>query len=212
MQESRDKCYICNRPQNSCLCKYINKINTQTKFVILMHPKEYRKTKNNTGKLTQLSLENSQIHVGIDFSNNEKINEIINNPNNSCFVLYPSESSIILNDENIKEKDKNIVIFVIDSTWACSNKILRLSKNIHILKKISFQHQKISQYKIKTQPNELSLSTIESTLCVLEILNQHGVESIKEKELGGFLEPFTQMVQCQLDFHLDPNKKQVRYK
>jgi len=177
-----------------------------------MHPKEYKKTKNNTGRLTHLSLHNSQIHVGIDFTNNKKINEIINNANNNCYVLYPGESSILLNDGNIQEKNKNIVIFIIDSTWPCSNKMLRLSQNLKNLKKISFQHQKISQYKIKTQPNELSLSTIESTLCVLELLNQQSIENIKEEQLNAFLQPFTKMVQYQLNYHLDPNKKQVRYK
>jgi len=212
IEVTRDKCYTCNRPQNTCLCNYVNKINTHTKFVILMHPKEYKKTKNNTGRLTHLSLHNSQIHVGIDFTNNKKINEIINNANNNCYVLYPGESSILLNDGNIQEKNKNIVIFIIDSTWPCSNKMLRLSQNLKNLKKISFQHQKISQYKIKTQPNELSLSTIESTLCVLELLNQQSIENIKEEQLNAFLQPFTKMVQYQLNYHLDPNKKQVRYK
>jgi len=177
-----------------------------------MHPKEYRKTKNNTGKMTQLSLLNSAIHVGIDFSNNDKVNELINDLNNSCYVLYPSDTSIKLNDESIKEENKNIIIFIIDSTWPCSNKILRLSSNLQKLKKISFTHTKISAYKIKTQPNELSLSTIESTLCVLELLNQQNIEHLREKDLNGFLEPFTQMIKYQTNCFTNPNKKQVRYK
>ncbi len=212
MINSRERCYNCNRPKSSCLCKYINQIQTNTKFVLLMHPKEARKTKNNTGKLTQQSLVNSQIYVGIDFSNHKEINEIINNQNNSCYVLYPSDTSIKLNHENIKEANKDIVIFIIDSTWPCSNKILRLSSNLQKLKKISFEHNKISQYKIKTQPNELSLSTIESTLCVLELLNKHHIENIQEKQLDGFLEPFTQMIKYQMNYYSNPDKKQVRYK
>lgn len=212
MKEQRLKCYNCNRTKISCLCQYVKPIKTHTQFIILMHPKEHRKTKNNTGKITHLSLPNSQIHVGIDFSENKKINTILNNPNNSCYVLYPSKESIVLNDQNIKEKDKNIVLFIIDSTWPCSNKILRLSKNIKSLPKVSFIHQKISQYKIKTQPNKLALSTIESTLCVLELLNKQDIENIPKEQLKGFLEPFTQMINFQLTFGLNPNKKQIRYK
>ncbi|NQY94689.1 MAG: DTW domain-containing protein, partial [Campylobacteraceae bacterium] len=192
MSEYREKCYECNRPKSCCLCEYINKIETNTQFVILMHPKEFKKTKNNTGKMTSISLPNSQIHVGIDFSHNEKINAIINNPNNTCYVLYPSESSIKLNDTNIKKENKNLVIFIIDSTWPCSIKILRQSSNIQNLPYISFEHTKISQYKFKTQPKDLALSTIESTLCVLELLNKHQIENIKENDLSSFLEPFTQ--------------------
>lgn len=53
--------------------------------------------------------------------------------------------------------------------------MLRLSKNLQNLRKISFEHNKSSQFKIKTQPNQYCLSTIESTLCVLEQLNNHNV-------------------------------------
>jgi len=212
MIEVREKCYNCNRPKKSCLCQYINQIQTNTKFVILMHPKEFRKTKNNTGKITQQSLKNSEIHVGIDFTDNKNINDLINNPSNNCFVLYPSQTSIKLNHENIKQTNKNIVIFIIDSTWPCSNKILRLSKNLQKLQYVSFEHNKISQYKIKTQPNDLSLSTIESTLCVLELLNKQHIENIQDKDLNGFLEPFTQMIKYQMDIYTNPDKKQVRYK
>ena len=212
MIEFREHCYRCKRPKNCCLCKYIHPLQTRTKFVILMHPKEFKKTKNNTGKLTNLSLENSGIYVGIDFSKNDKINEIINDSDNNCFVLYPSKKSILLNQHSIKEDNKNIVIFIIDSTWPCSNKILRMSPNLQKLPYISFEHNKISQYMFKTQPNELSLSTMESTLCVLELLNKQSIETLSQKELEGFLLPFKQMVQYQMEFFDNPNKKQVRYK
>jgi len=42
-----------------------------------MHPKEYRKEKNGTGIMTALQLENSEIIVGVDFTNNDRVNEII---------------------------------------------------------------------------------------------------------------------------------------
>lgn len=42
-----------------------------------MHPKEFKKTKNGTGHFTHLSLPNSELFMGIDFSDNDRINEII---------------------------------------------------------------------------------------------------------------------------------------
>ena len=69
-ENQREICYKCYRPKTSCICEHvINPIKTNTKFVILMHPKEYRKTKNGTGHMTNNSLENCELHVGIDFSN-----------------------------------------------------------------------------------------------------------------------------------------------
>ena len=193
------------------MCEYIIKpIETNTKFVILMHPKEFKKTKNGTGHLTNNSIKNCELHVGIDFSNNQRINALLDNDEYEPFVLYPSKSSIKLNEEKIGLK-KNALIFIIDSTWPCSKKILRLSKNLSSLKKVSFTHDKSSIFTIKTQPNEHCLSTIESTLCVLEQLNKHNIEDIKQSHLEDFLNPFKKMIDFQISCTSE-DKKYVRFK
>jgi len=193
----RDTCYKCYRPKSSCMCEFFTKINTKTKFVILMHPKEFKKTKNGTGHFTNNSLNNSEIHIGIDFSNNERINDIINDDQNKCFILYPDKNSIKLNEESI-HTNKNIVLFIIDSTWACSKKILRKSQNLKNLKRVSFESTKQSNFKIKTQPAAYCLSTIESTQYVLELLNKHKIENIEEEKIALFTKPFDKMVEYQL--------------
>ena len=108
----REKCYQCYRPKKSCMCEYIQKIETNTRFIIIMHPKEFKKTKNNTGRFTYQSLSNSQIYIGIDFNSHKEINEIINDENNSCYVLYPHENSIKLNHQTIQKENKTNVIFI----------------------------------------------------------------------------------------------------
>jgi DTW domain-containing protein YfiP len=163
-----------------------------------MHPKEFRKTKNGTGHFTNLSLKNCEIFVGIDFTKHKEINKIIDNPNNNCFVLYPSEHSINLNEENIGSDSKNTVLFLIDSTWPCSRAMLSASTNIDALQKVSFTHTKSSAFIFKEQPKAYCLSTMESTLCVLELLNQHKIENISTSKLKHFLKPFNKMVAYQL--------------
>lgn len=209
--DTRKKCYACYRPQKSCMCSYIQKIETTTRFIIIMHPKEFKKTKNNTGRFTHLSLGNSQIYIGIDFTEHQEINSLINDPNNNCFVLYPDKNSIKLNHQSIQKEKKRNVIFIIDSTWACSNKILRMSKNLQTLPKVSFEHTKDSAYKIKTQPNKYCLSTIESTLCILELLNHHNIENISQHHLDHFLRPFEKMVEYQIDCVLKSDTKNPRF-
>lgn len=208
---TREKCYNCYRPKSSCMCKYIDKIETNTKFIILMHPKEFKKTKNGTGRFTHLSLPNSSLFIGIDFNKHFAINAMISNQNNNCFVLYPGVNSIKLNSVNIQEDNKKNIIFIIDSTWPCSKKILALSKNISSLPKISFEHTKLSEFTIKKQPNKYCLSTIESTLCVLEFLNQHKIENIDEKKFQNFLEPFHNMVNYQLECLNKLDKRNPRF-
>jgi len=207
----REKCYECYRPKKSCMCQYIQKIETNTRFIIIMHPKEFKKTKNNTGRFTHQSLPNSKIYIGIDFNDNDEINSIIEDTNNSCFVLYPGDDSIKLNHQTIQKENKKNVIFIIDSTWPCSNKILAVSKNISALPKVSFEHNKASAYKIKTQPNKYCLSTIESTLCILELLNYHKIETISQNALDNFLKPFEKMVAYQIDCVLSSDVNNPRF-
>ena len=66
--------------------------------------------------------------MGIDFSECARINEII--ATHESFVLYPSKHAINLSHhnprgENVLEVKKPMAIFLIDSTWACSLKMMR---------------------------------------------------------------------------------------
>ena len=174
-----------------------------------MHPKEFRKTKNGTGHMTNNSLENCELHVGIDFSNHKRVNELLNDKNYEAYVLYPDTNSIKLHTQKLPS-EKKALIFIIDSTWPCSKKMLRLSKNLQNLKKVSFEHDKSSQFKIKTQPNQYCLSTIESTLCLLEQLNNQNIEDISKSSLEQFLKPFEEMVEYQVKCAIDENN--IRFK
>ena len=211
----RDKCYKCYRPKSSCMCKYIRPIATHTKFIVLMHPKEFKKTKNGTGHLTHLSLPNSELFMGIDFSENGRINEII--ATHESFILYPSSHAINLShknplNENVLSYQKPMAIFLIDSTWACSLKMMRESKNLHTLSHISFDLTKRSEFKIKEQPLEYCLSTIESTLTVLELLTQWQIETIAPEKFDAFLTPFYAMIDYQLSCTQNPLHQSVRFK
>lgn len=184
---------------------------TRTKFVILMHPKEFKKTKNGTGRLTHLSLPNSELYIDIDFSCHNAVNELIDNPDNLCYLLYPGKNTLNLNTQKIDTEGKNLVIFIIDSTWPCSVKMLRVSRNLHNLPKVSFTHSKNSQFVIKEQPKEYCLSTIESTLTLLELLHEHGIENIEDGAFKQFLDPFRAMVSYQIGC-AEESKRTVRFK
>lgn len=204
----REKCFTCMRPTSSCMCKYTLPIQTNTKFVILMHPMEHRKIKNGSGRLTHLQLKNSEIIVDIDYTKNNALNTILDNTNNDCFILYPGLKSINLSVSDPKlNKTKNTVIILIDATWPCAKKMLKLSKNLHGLKRMSFDNTDRSKFKIKQQPNELCLSTIESTLKVINLLKVYGYEDCDTKN---FLNPFNKMVEYQIECIKNPHNKAYR--
>ena len=175
-----------------------------------MHPKEFKKVKNNTGRFTHLNLKNSELFVGINFSENKKINEIV--ATHDSYILFPSENALNLTADKPVNNNKKLAIFLIDSTWGCTSKILKVSKNLQKLKHMSFITTQESRYQIKEQPSEHYLSTIESTLVVLELLNKWEVEEIKEQSLNGFLNPFIAMVEYQKELIESSKNKAVRFK
>ncbi len=206
----REKCYKCYRPKSSCMCQHFQHIKTDTKFVVLMHPKEFKKVKNNTGHFTHQSLDNSELFVGIDFTCNRKINEIITT--HESYILFPSQNSLNLTTTYPKSGNKPLAIFLIDSTWACTKKMFTQSKNLQRLKHMSFITTKTSQYQIKIQPDKNYLSTIESTLVVLELLNDWNIEDITQKKLHNFLTPFIKMIEYQKNLIANPVSHAVRFK
>jgi DTW domain-containing protein YfiP len=198
------------RPSVACICKHLNPIQTKTRFIILMHPKEYQKEKNGTGHMTKLQLENSEIIVGVDFTDNDRVNEILSNEKNSSFLLYPGKDNFNLSVRKSSEINSfmgsNPHIFLLDGTWPCVRKMLKQSKNLQKLKRVSFDNKIKSKFIIKQQPESLCLSTIESVYTVLNLLNE-GVEQCETKD---FLVPFEKMIEYQLECILNPNNNNYR--
>jgi len=193
------------------MCKHVIKVDTQTKFVILMHPKEFKKVKNGTGFLTHLSLTNSELFIGESFTNHKRVNEIIKECD--AYVLYPNDKAINISDEKLQSGDaKSLAVFILDATWSCAKTMLRDSLNLQKLNTISFTTSKLSRFEIKEQPASYCLSTIESTLCVLEDFDAKGVESISQKNKENFLNPFLEMVKYQKKIIIASPTNTTRFK
>lgn len=191
----RQICLRCLRPSVSCYCEQISAVTAPVLFVFLIHPLENRRPAN-TGRMAWLSLPGSQLIDGHDFSNDDRVNQLIASPANQCFVLYPGEEAVNIDESpNIAETltggPKQTVIFVIDGTWSTSRKTMRLSDNLQALPRLCFQPQTPSEFAIRQQPHAWCYSTIEAVHHVLTRL-------CPAEQLENFLTPFTWMVETQL--------------
>ena len=194
------------RPSSTCICNHISPLHTKTRFIILMHPKEYRSERNGTGHMTKLQLENSEIIVGVDFTNNERVNEILNKEDSYSYLLYPGKDNFNLSTRKSSEviafMGNAPHIFILDGTWPCARKMLKLSANLQKLKRVSFDNTIESKFIIKQQPDSLCLSTIESVYTVLNLLKEGKVEQCDTTD---FLIPFEKMIEHQLQHKINPN-------
>lgn len=203
-------CYECHRLQKNCLCHLIKPFETKIKFIILMHPMEAKKEKMGTGRISLAMLKNSSMIMGVDFTEDAEVNAIISDPKNYCLTMYPGENSLNVSDHDVAPiKDiladqKNIIVFLIDGTWPCAKKMMRLSKNIRSLPRISFTAKHTSIFEIKEQPADYCLSTLESIHFFIQECNRRELEST-EKQEDQMIEVFKAMIEFQMKCALDPS-------
>ncbi len=210
-----DFCYTCFRLQLNCLCHLIKPFDTNFHFVILIHPMEAKKEKMGTGKISRASLTNSSMIMGVDFTEDLEVNALISDPENHCMVMYPGSTAINVSEgdvtslETLMSAGKKLVVFLIDGTWPCAKKMMRVSKNLQSLPRISFTAHHKSIFEIKEQPADFCLSTLESIQFFIKECNRRGLEQTSNQE-DQMLEVFKAMIAFQIKCAEDPTLNNYR--
>jgi DTW domain-containing protein YfiP len=177
-----------------------------------MHPMEFKKEKVGTGRFSHLILKNSEVLVDINFDENKRLKEILNDERYETFILYPGFETIDLGTNDLKVKAKKIPQFiVIDGTWPCAKKMMKLSTCLHHIPRVSFSSDRVSEFKVKHQPLPGCLSTVESIHQVLLDLNRMGLESTGENH-ENLMDVFRYTVNQQIELAQDPNRQGYRKK
>ena len=207
------RCLKCFRPESFCLCSDIRKFTPRTKVVILIHPMEAKREKLGTGRITRETIENSEIIMGIDFSEDKRVNELLADDRYLPLVLYPGDDSISATNPTEEQKKllkgKIPLVFAIDGTWPCAKKMMKQSSNINSLPRISFETDRVSEFLIKHQPHVKALSTIESIHVLLDDLDRNGLEKLDRKH-DALIDVFKKMIRMQIAVATDPNRPSYR--
>ncbi|HMA95393.1 MAG TPA: DTW domain-containing protein [Polyangiaceae bacterium] len=184
----RDVCLRCRRPKSVCYCAALSRIETQTRVVLLQHPRE-RDMAIGTARMASLCLPNSRLLVGFDWQNSAELSLLLSDPNRPAVLLYPGEGATDVNDLAGKEP---LTLVVVDGTWANTKKMVRQNPVLANLPRIAFYPARPSEYRIRREPNAMSVSTIEALMYVLGAI-EGGVERYQS-----LLTPFRKMIDTQL--------------
>jgi DTW domain-containing protein YfiP len=164
-----------------------------------MHPLEAKKSHIGTGRMAHVALKNSEIIVDNDFDDNPRFNTLLSSPEFFPILLYPGIDSINVNEDTIDHKEfkgKTPLIFILDGTWPCAKTMMKNTKKLHDLPKMSFSISKVSKFAIKHQPAKYCLSTIESIYYLLE-----GLEEQKLEDIGTVKETLLTALAATVEFH-----------
>jgi DTW domain-containing protein YfiP len=154
-------------------------MDTATRFLFLMSPKEFKHEKAGTGRLTHLCLTNSEIQMGMRFDEHETVQTILNDPQYFPVLLYPGPSARNLTRGELKSEDlaqRRLLVVLLDATWSGARKMLKQSPTLQRLPRIMFIPDAPSRFVIKQQPQEGCLSTLEATHELLLSLERSGLD------------------------------------
>lgn len=175
----RQICRACLQPDYTCYCPWITPLETRIHFVILIHPIEAHR-RIATGRMAHLTLKNSRLIKGQDYTENEELNSVLSDPSRQCAILYPGKLSANFTTMSHEERfdyfdeDKIPTLIVIDGTWATARKMVRLSQNLHHLPRVCFTPSEPSNFRVRKQPRPECYSTIEAIHHTLELMGDGG--------------------------------------
>lgn len=211
LPQYRNLCVTCLQPDFSCYCQFVQKVNPNIKFVILIHPIEFRR-RIATGRMAHLSLENSLLVMGQDYTNNKQINQIICDPDTQSVILYPGQKSLNLTTDFEKAKtslflqNKKLALFVIDGTWATARKTMRLSQNLKQLPRVGFIPPGLSQFRVRKQPKPECYSTIEAIHHSIELLGSIVGFDTQTRQHDHLINLFKKVIDRQVEFVTEAEK------
>ena len=189
---------------------------TRTRFLFLLSPKEFKEEKAGTGRLTQISLANSALHMarGKGFDDHAAVQAVLNDPQNYCVLLYPGAAATNLSEPlqvpvfKAALGMRRLVVILLDATWSGARKMLFHSPSLQRLPRLMFNPAAPSRYIIKQQPQEGCLSTLEATHELLLVLEQTGLDHYERP--GQLLAVFQHMQEFQMKCAADPDRPGYR--
>lgn len=188
--EPRPTCPRCQRPRSVCYCAHLAELPTRTRVVFLQHPRE-ESLGIGTARMASLCLPGSELYVGLRWSGSSALASILLDPERPPALLFPGPSALDVSDS---PPPGPITLVVVDGTWSQAKKIVKETPELAALPRYTFVPPTPSRYRIRREPQEDFLSTIESLAHVLGVL-----EGDPER-FRALHAPFQAMVETQLAF------------
>jgi len=184
---TRPHCLQCDKPATMCLCSTVKSVPNRVRVHVLQHRAERRHALG-TVRLLKIGLDAIDVHVLPSGSRSAEVQPI--SLPAGAGVLYPSPDAIDLGDlpRGMALND----LIVIDGTWSHAHRIHRDNPWLAELPHFRLTPTQGSRYRIRTEPRQECLSTVEAVVAALRVL---------EPELegtDGILGAFEAMIDAQI--------------
>ena len=184
-------CARCRRPDSVCYCAHLVSLPTRTRVVLLQHPREQH-VPIGTARLAHLCLPDSELHVGVDFDDDRQVPRGAGRRRGRpTYLLFPGPNAIDLAEAR---PPGPITLVVVDGTWWQARKLLKRNAALAALPQLRFTPPAPSNYRIRREPADHCVATVEALAQVLGAL-----EGDPER-FAALLRPFEAMIDTQLHY------------
>jgi DTW domain-containing protein len=181
------RCLRCFRPLELCFCSTIPVIHNRTDVVIVQHRRE-RSHAFNTARIVRHALQKCTLLCNHMEELVEQFSAL--QLSAGAGLLYPSPQARLLTGVGPSEHPDQLII--LDGTWSHAQALVRHLPQLQALPHFVLAPTAPSRYRIRREPNEQAVSTVEAAVDALRII---------EPETIGFdqlLLAFDQMIDDQI--------------
>ncbi len=181
--DPRPTCVRCHKPAVSCVCASVKRIANQTRITIFQHPRE-RFHPLGTARFAELGLANSRLFV-----THRHLPPPAPALHERAVLLYPDHDVPELSQLPYSVSE----VVVVDGTWHHAKTLLRDLPILRSLPRARLRPAATSRYRLRREPRQECISTIEAILLALRTL---------EPELAGtdqLLAAFDTMIDRQIE-------------
>jgi DTW domain-containing protein YfiP len=181
----RTNCYRCFKPEVACICDSIEQVLNRTGIIILQHPRE-RFHPIGTARIARLALAKVRVEPCAPWSDGSVIQSKL--PPQTA-LLYPAPGARNLATLSVAERPRHLVL--LDGTWFHAKKMYDAHGWLQTLPHVSLTPSEPSRYRLRREPKQSYVATIEAVACALRLLEP------ETAGLDGLLRTFTAMIDRQ---------------
>ena len=166
----------------------MTQIETQTRIVILQHPRE-RDMPIGTGRMAHLCLPHSELHIGAHWQDHVRLAAALHDAERPAILLYPANGA----RDILRDPPRGpVTLVVVDGTWSQAKNVVRDNPVLQALPRYAFAAPEPSEYRIRPEPAAEYVSTIEALMHVLGALEGDA------ERFRALLAPLRAMVDAQI--------------
>jgi DTW domain-containing protein YfiP len=174
------RCAGCALPPALCMCAEVPRIVVRTRVVVLVHRNEVPKT-TNTARFVAKMLDGAELRV-----RGERAGEPPGPlPEGRKVVLFPAEGARELGPD---DRGEPLVLLVPDGSWAQARKAVRRDRALAGVETVALPVGARTRYRLRRNPCERGLCTLEAVARALGILESPDVEARMLRVLDRFVD------------------------